>query len=467
MKATHSLLAVSAAALLMATPAMAQENGDRIATNGNGGGTPATVETEAESSRINTQPAQAIQYMRAQDQRGLNTFEPTKEAGAPYTGFRLDWGAAFTQQFQRLNHENAAAERTLKDATGKDFNANALVPIGWGFNLATANLALNAQLAPGIRVSMSTYLSSRHHQEAWVKDGYLQIDGSPIDHPALHALMEVVTVKAGMFQLNYGDAHFRRSDNGQAIYNPFVGNLILDAWNFETGAEVYAQKHGLLAMVGVTSGQNKGDVTNPAARGPAYLAKVGVDRQLTPMLRTRLTGSYYMVDKTPSANLFFGDRAGSRYYMVLENTVATPVAQFTSGHINPGFTNEISSFQINPFVKLGGLELFGVIEKAEGKNAAEAERREFTQYAGDVVYRFLEGDRLYVGGRYNTVNGRLRNMTQDVSIDRAALAAGWFITPSILLKGEYVDQKYNDFPTADIRHGGKFNGFIMEGVVSF
>jgi hypothetical protein len=29
---------------------------------------------------------------------------------------------------------------------------------------------------------MTSYLSSRHHQETWVKDGYLQIDDSPIDN---------------------------------------------------------------------------------------------------------------------------------------------------------------------------------------------------------------------------------------------------------------------------------------------
>jgi hypothetical protein len=36
-----------------------------------------------------------------------------------------------------------------------------------------------------------------------------------------------------------------------------------------------------------------------------------------------------------------------------------------------------------------------------------------------------------------------------------------------MLKGEYVTQKYNDFPTLDIRNGAKFNGFMVEGVVAF
>ena len=54
-----------------------------------------------------------------------------------------------------------------------------------------------------------------------------------------------------------------------------------------------------------------------------------------------------------------------------------------------------------------------------------------------------------------------------MSADRTSLAAGWYVTPTILLKGEYVRQQYGDFPTTDIRSGGKFDGFIVEGAVAF
>ena len=46
-------------------------------------------------------------------------------------------------------------------------------------------------------------------------------------------------VRVGHMEINYGDAHFRRSDNGNAIYNPFVGNYIMDAFTTEIGGEVY------------------------------------------------------------------------------------------------------------------------------------------------------------------------------------------------------------------------------------
>ena len=175
-----------------------------------------------------------IQYFRPHDQRGINVFETTKTPGVEFTGFKLDFGAAFTSQLQDLSHSNTAAPNVVSGV-----NANQLEPIGFGFNNPTANLNLNAQLAPGIRVAMTSYLSARHHNETWVKDGYIQIDQSPIDFAPLKALMEIVTVRVGDFEINYGDAHFRRSDNGNALYNPFVGNYIMDAFTTQIGGEVY------------------------------------------------------------------------------------------------------------------------------------------------------------------------------------------------------------------------------------
>lgn len=55
----------------------------------------------------------------------------------------------------------------------------------------------------------------------------------------------------------------------------------------------------------------------------------------------------------------------------------------------------------------------------------------------------------------------------EVSVDRWQLAAGWFVTRNLLVKGEYVTQQYHDFPAANIRNGGRFNGMMLEGVVAF
>ena len=41
------------------------------------------------------------------------------------------------------------------------------------------------------------------------------------------------------------------------------------------------------------------------------------------------------------------------------------------------------------------------------------------------------------------------------------------MTPLLLTKIKYVNQKYLDFPATDIRNGGQFKGFMVEGAVAF
>ena len=402
-----------------------------------------------------------MQHFRPLDRRGINMFETPKEPGVEYTGFKLDWGAAFTSQVQNLSHSNTAQPNIVNGV-----NLNQLADIGFGFNNATANLSLNAQLARGIRVQLTSYLSSRHHNETWVKDGFLLVDASPIDIKPLNKLMEKVTLRVGHFEINYGDAHFRRTDNGQAMYNPFIGNLIMDAFTTEVGGEAYLRHKGFLAMGSITGGEIRGTVLSPGQRSPTLIGKLGYDRQMNERLRVRMTGSFYHTDKSMSNTLYGGDRAGSRYYYVVENVASTESAQFTSGMINPGFRNEVTAVQINPFVKYGGLEVFGVFEQSEGKATAEAARRTFNQQAVDVVYRAFD-DYVYLGGRYNRVKGRLAGFTEDVEADRWQFGGGIFLMNSILMKLEYVTQEFKGYPVTHVRNGGKFNGFIAEGVVAF
>ena len=133
-------------------------------------------------------PQVEIQNYRPEDKRGVNVFEAPKDDSIPYTGFKLQFGAAFTQQLQGLDHSNTAAPRPVT-TNGVTTNANQLIRIGHGPNNAVANIYLNAQLARGIRVAMTTYSSARHHQETWVKDGYLLVDALPFDWELTNSLM--------------------------------------------------------------------------------------------------------------------------------------------------------------------------------------------------------------------------------------------------------------------------------------
>jgi hypothetical protein len=438
-------------------------------TNGSGKDSAAATTKASPDSGKKTIPTpislfrpQEINHIRPADMRGVNVFESPKEDEVPYTGFVLSLGGAFTQEFQGLSHANTAAPVVVSGV-----NSNQLMTIGHGFNNAVANLNVNVQLAPGIRVAMTSYLSARHHQESWVKDGYVLMDASPIDNVLLKDIMKYATVKVGHFEINYGDSHFRRSDNGNSMFNPFVGNYVLDAFTTEIGAEVYARSDGVIAMLAATGGEIRGQVTAPSARSLSTIGKLGFDQRFGDQFRFRLTGSFYANNKAASNTLYTGDRGGSPYYDVLENTASTETANAWSGQVRPGFSNKVNAEVVNPFVKVGGAEFYGHFETATGGAFTEPKLRTLHQNVYEALYRFAD-DRLYLGGRYIRVNGELISKTYtDQTVNRTQLGGGWFVTPNTLAKLEWVTQKYLDFPTNDIRYGGQFKGFMVTGTIGF
>ncbi len=405
-----------------------------------------------------------LDNFRFPDKRGINQFETPKDTISTYEGVHVRIGGAFALQFQALDHENGGP---FPDRNGEPTN---LIEIGNNFNLPTANLDLDVQLYPGLRMHLRTYLSSKHHPEPFVKDGYFQIDRLDFISPGfLDNVMDHLTIRIGHMETNYGDAHFRRTDNAMAFYNPFVGNYIMDSFTTEVGGEVYFRKNNFLLMGGMTNGKLNQSVTNPQSSGVALIGKIGYDNYETvgeDDLRFRLTGSVYHTNKIPNSFLYGGDRAGSRYYLVLEEVGATPAANFTSGRYNPAFGNEITAFMINPFLKYGGLEFFGTYERAGGKRLTQTDERYFTQWAGDLIYRFGQNENFYVAGRYNTINGDDVSGVE-IDIDRIQIAAGWFMTKNIMTKLEYVKQEYDGFRPGTRFHQAQFDGLVLEAVISF
>lgn len=423
----------------------------------------------------------AINFFRVPDRNGLNVFEAPNRDTVPYTGFKLRIGGNFTQQYQYLSHENNASPNMAGD-----INLSQLFPLSPGFNLATANLNFDIQLEDGISVKLENYMSSRHHPEFWVKGGYIQVDKLPMfGSPAWFT--DYVRVRIGHFGVNYGDQQFRRSDNGNTFHNPFVGNTIMDAFTTEIGGEVYIfPSDDFFFMVGMTGGLINGDVREARdaqgeviKKNPSLLAKAGYDKQVSEDLRFRLSASFYTNPGTTRNTLYAGDRTGSRYYMVTEPvfyrnfqaggaiTASSAANRFTSGRLTPDFTREVTSFMVNPFIKFRGLELFGTIEMSSGTNNPAQESRSFSQFAGEVVYRFLPDEQAFIGARYNKVSGELPGANGDVSVDRIQLAAGWYTTKNLLLKVEYVNQNFNDFDASDVRHQAKFNGVVVEAAIAF
>lgn len=453
----------------------------------------------------------SLQYYRGWDKDAINIFEPPKKDDTPYEGFKIRIGGSFTQDFQSLTHEQSDDPTTRPALYGVVAAEDAYSAKLTGFNLAMANLNLDFQIDDGIRVCLENYMSSRHHSEFWVKGGYIQIDKLPmLGNPQWFT--DFLRVRIGHFQPNFGDMQFRRTDGGNALFNPFVENYILDAFSTEIGGEVYVfPVDGFMGMLGMTSGFINGNVENyPEAinnfgvvetkKTPSVFAKLAYDKTFT-NLRFRLSASVYSNPNIQRNTMYAGDRTGSHYFLMMERAVqpngtnTSATAQFTSGRFNPQMSNRVTAIMVNPFIKFKGLELFGSYETVSGGlysdtlmvgGKASWEKRSFNQISGEVLYRFLPGEQAYVGARYVTVTGEpdgnaFKNADGSrikVNMNRLAVAGGWFPTKNLLLKGEYVIQNFGDagsagfekdkdFPVNDHRYKGKFSGFFVQAVVGF
>jgi hypothetical protein len=299
-------------------------------------------------------------------------------------------------------------------------------------------------------------------------------------------VMKYLTIRVGHMEVNYGDAHFRRSDGGMSLYNPFIENYMIDAFTTEIGADVTFQASGFLGVLGLTNGEIRGNISPLPANAendktPAIYAKLGYDKAISEDLRVRLTGSLYNQGKSPRNTLFFGDRTGSHYFMVVEKeyqnatTKSSTANQAWSGRLNPNFSDHLMALQFNGLVELGlgsagTLEFFGTYEMGSGNNVEKTDAtpdREFTQIAADLIFRFGKAKDVYVGGRFNSVDLDQGGALSDTKHTRIAVAAGWFLLDFVMLKGEYVMQTYDGYPTSDWRSGAEFNGVVLEAVVGF
>jgi hypothetical protein len=436
-----------------------------------------------------------LQYYRLPGYDGLNVFETGKKNEVVYDGFKVRLGGDFALQYQFLNHSADVNEMY------------SLVRIGNSVNLPTANLNIDAQLADGLRVHLRTYLSSRHHNESWVKGGYIQIDRLDfIKEDFLGGLMDIMSVKAGVDNFSYGDAVFRRTDNAMAIYNPFVGNYLMDNNTVEPFLELQFFPGDFIAIGGIGTGIlnpsviRSADPLDPTNAdeydhiSPSFWAKIGWDSQVNQDLRVRVTGSIYSTsDWGQGYRLYAGDRAGARYYKVfdyIDMTGANPSTSTNdfSGRVNPNL-RQLTAFQINPFIKFQGLEFFGIFEVASGyasgampKAGSENEtdnweKGSYTQLGAEVLYRFGSWEQFYVAGRYNSVSGddswksSVPNSTapDTKTVNRLNFGGGWFMTKNTLVKLEYVTQTYNEFWTSSANNlkNGNFSGVMLEAVICF
>jgi len=352
----------------------------------------------------------------------------------------------------------------LQDLTQKN-QSNTLPEVPAGFQSAVGNIFVNSRITSGIDVYFEMYLSSKHH-EGYVMDreGYVYLSKLPdnLNVLGLNSLFRYIDLKAGAFEIDYGNWHLIRSDNGQVQGNPLIGNYIVDANTTEPGVEVIAHSGSLEGVLGVSTGTTTGDFK--ADRGTAVHGKIRYHVQD----RIDVAASVYRVNHSGNPTgypqngsysaLYAGNRSGSRYSGVLGGGPEV-------GQIAPGKGQDVFAWQVDGSYTMKPLRLYGMVGVANDADAngsaAGTPADNWNYFGGEAEWYFTP--KAYLGARYSQASAqKINGVDSNAESNRIQLGGGYWLLDSILLKLEYVNQHYNNF-----MDNQQFSGVLTEFSVKF
>ncbi len=371
---------------------------------------------------------------------------------------------------QALDHKNVF-----------DTKGNALAKVEPGFQNAFGNLGFVGKFGKNqeIEVVFDMYLSSRNHpSQTYGNEGYIILRGIPENLQSLKFLepiLKKVDIKAGHMLVDFGDAADHRSNNAKVQTNPLIGNFVIDPNIVSIGMQASSKPGTRFGwLVGASNGTTTEDWN--IGRGFAYNGKL----IFYPVKGLRTSASYIATDQSDnptkaaggsSMQMFTGNRSGERYAGVLGGGQAP-------GNVFPQAGEKFSAAQFDVTFDNGSpLKVYGHYGITQDKdingNAAGTPQEKWNYYAADVTYELTPA--LYAAARYsNASTSQLAGIDSDGSVDRIQVGGGFWLTKNLLLKMEYVQQKYSGFANGQVVNNNiqawrdpEFSGVISEVSFSF
>lgn len=340
-----------------------------------------------------------------------------------------------------------------------------------GFQAALGNLHFTSTLTEGIDVYFELYLSSKAHA-GYVMDreGYVRISKLPeqMNVLGINSALKYVNLKAGHFEVDFGNTHLVRSDNAQVQKNPLVGNYVVDPNTVEFGVELIGGYRSLHALAGIGSGLTVEDFQS--GRQYSKHGKVWIEPEdrsynvATSLYRVNQAGNPPGYPFTGSySEMFAGNRSGSRYSGVIEGGAE-------AGQIKLGKGQDLTAWQFDGAYVISPVTVsatFGGGHDLDlNGNAAGSPSERWTYYGAETKYDLIP-EMVYVAGRYSKVQlSDYRGSSTDASVDRLQVGLGLWVSDYMLFKTEYVNQNYRDFK-APYPANPRFSGVLAEMSMSF
>ncbi len=274
----------------------------------------------------------------------------------------------YSMQAQNTNSEDEFKPklRIGLDAVGvwqalsQKYEPDTLAKLPTGFQAAVGNMHFNATIVEGIDVYFELYLSSKPHAgQVYDREGYVYISKFPkyLNIFNINKVFKYIDIKAGHFEVDFGNQHLIRSDNAQVQKNPLIGNYVVDPNTVEFGVELIGKYKWFNALFGVGSGVTVENFL-PGRKYSTH-GKIWIEPENKLF---NLAGSVYRVNQpgklsagrmTIFTELFSGNRSGSRYSGVVEGG---PEA----GQIKLGKGQNLTAWQIDAAFNKSPISLSGM-----------------------------------------------------------------------------------------------------------
>jgi hypothetical protein len=342
-----------------------------------------------------------------------------------------------------------------------------------GFQTPFGDLSFLACFDDVMDVYYDLYLASRPHQSTtYGHEGFIilhRMPGSLAENSLIQGFFNIADVKVGAFDIDFGDSRYRRSNNARVQFNPLIGNPVVDPESDEIGVEVYSKPTRLNWLVSLTGGTTTGKVD----RHNGYGVHGKLWSEVIPDLRAALSG--YRADHSASVGgdksfLFSNSRSGGPYDSVINDGDAP-------GQILPANGKDVTALQGDLTWNHWPYEVYGNIgwtQDTDTNGPDPGSPTESWYYAAaEGVYHLTPN--LYAAARYSgAFAGKINDLSSDGVVHRIQVGGGYWLTRTMLVKGEYVYEWYDDFRPAEGQVGGidawrgpSFNGVIFEASFSF
>jgi hypothetical protein len=373
-----------------------------------------------------------------------------------WNNLHLDIGVHSVGRFQALEQENVAIGGTP------------VASLNPGLQNPFASLSFLATIPNMMEVYFDLYIASRPHPNTmYAHEGYLLFKAlpPPLDQTIVGEAFKYINVKAGGFDIDFGDGNYHRSNNAFVDRNPLVGNPLVDPNVEELGLEVFAIQGPIFWLAGVGSGTTT-EHFDFGAGASGHLKFWGY-----PLPELRTSASFYYADLsgTTSANehsnLFAAIRSGGSYSAIFGGGDSP-------GQVLPAAGRRVFAVQGDITWNHWPWEIYtnvGWTRDADTNGPlAGSPSEEWLYTTIGPVYHITPA--LYVSARYGVAfASSVHGVPTDGWVDRMQFGAGYWVTRNLLAKIEYVYQQYHEFNAGagtvsgvDAANSPRFGGLVLE-----